>query len=292
MVSVACLAAIFSAFKLEAHGSLAALFCCYAALFLISWFDDFWSLSVRTRFSIHILVIFLWVYFNSSAIALLAPKYLFVPACLFLVIGLTWSINLFNFMDGSDGLAGSMCVIGLSAYLACIFLNPATGMVPVLSGLIGATAAFLLFNWPKASIFLGDSGSIPLGFLLGGIGVTGVLYEWWTAQFPLLVFAMFWVDATFTLLQRILSGQRFWQPHNQHWYQKAIRGGASHKKVLWIHIVCNVIIVVLALSLQNSRYKANLHTQAITILGVFSIVCAFGLWAESTFRHQSTDKKQ
>jgi UDP-N-acetylmuramyl pentapeptide phosphotransferase/UDP-N-acetylglucosamine-1-phosphate transferase len=189
MVSVACLAAIFSAFKLEAHGSLAALFCCYAALFLISWFDDFWSLSVRTRFSIHILVIFLWVYFNSSAIALLAPKYLFVPACLFLVIGLTWSINLFNFMDGSDGLAGSMCVIGLSAYLACIFLNPATGMVPVLSGLIGATAAFLLFNWPKASIFLGDSGSIPLGFLLGGIGVTGVLYEWWTAQFPLLVFA-------------------------------------------------------------------------------------------------------
>ena len=93
-----------------------------------------------------------------------------------------------------------------------------------------AAAGFLIFNFSPASIFLGDVGSIPLGFLAGALGALGVVRDAWSWWFPLVVFAPFVVDATTTLLHRVLRRQKVWQAHKDHYYQRLVRMGWSHRR--------------------------------------------------------------
>src|SRR5207344_2645488 len=103
--------------------------------------------------------------------------------------------------------------------------------IEVLAWSISAAAAgFLIFNFPPAKIFMGDVGSIPLGFLAGAIGVTGWQQGLWPLWFPLVVFAPFIVDATVTLARRVLRGEAVWQAHRSHYYQRIILTGWSHRR--------------------------------------------------------------
>jgi UDP-N-acetylmuramyl pentapeptide phosphotransferase/UDP-N-acetylglucosamine-1-phosphate transferase len=135
-------------------------------------------------------------------------------------------------------------------------------------------------------VFMGDSGAVPIGFLAASIGLLGVQSRVWEPLFPLMLFAMFWVDATFTLVKRTMMFQKVWQPHRDHWYQKAIRSGASHRKVLLIHLVCNVLITLLSLSWQIRLPFSTSLTQNLTIALVILIPCAFGLWAEKRLSYK------
>ncbi len=145
--------------------------------------------------------------------------------------GLVWLTNLFNFMDGIDGLAGmeAVCVSGFGAILLFLCGLPSYSQLSWL--LAAASLGFLLWNWPPAKIFMGDVGSGFLGFTLGTLAMfsstsrPGLIWPW------LILLAAFFVDATVTLLRRMSSRARWYEAHRSHAYQHAAQAWASHTKV-------------------------------------------------------------
>lgn len=156
------------------------------------------------------------------------------------VIGIVWFINLYNFMDGIDGLAS------FEAVLISIVLFIFTGD-PLLWIFISSIAGFLYWNWPRAKIFLGDVGSTQLGYVLVILGV----YYHNTFDFSILNWVMisspFWFDATYTLLRRMRNGEKLSEPHRKHLYQRLVRAGFSHLQVNLFALIINVLILLLIL---------------------------------------------
>ena len=193
-----------------------------AALSIASYLDDRHALPASARLGMHLLAAgaFLWLVGAPVAVALL-----FV-----LLLAIGWITNLYNFMDGSDGLAGGMAVIGFGTYGLAAWLGGNFELELLAWSIAAAAAGFLIFNFPPARIFMGDVGSIPLGFLAGALGVVGWLQDLWPLWFPLAVFAPFIVDASMTLTRRLLRGERVWEAHRQHYYQRLILSGWSHRR--------------------------------------------------------------
>ena len=189
------------------------------ALALLSFVDDRRGLPVGLRMSAH-LVAAAWVVSTLSLPQLLA-------VCL--VPALAWMANLYNFMDGSDGLAGGMAVVGFTTY--GIVALPGSHDFALFNFIVAATASgFLVVNFHPARTFLGDAGSIPLGFMAGAFGLVGWHIGAWPAWFPVLVFSPFIVDASLTLLRRALRRERIWQAHREHYYQRLVRMGWGHRR--------------------------------------------------------------
>lgn len=194
-------------------------------LFAVSLLDDMRSLSVRYRLLAHFAAAGLLV--AGSGIPV---QYGFLVAIALLFIA-AWMIDLYNFMDGSDGLAGGMALFGFAGYGMAALLAQDQVLGLVCLTIAAAAVGFLLFNFHPAKIFLGDAGSIPLGFLAAALGIWGWLRGGWTLWFPLIVFSPFIVDATVTLLKRTLRGARITEAHREHYYQRAVQMGAGHRAV-------------------------------------------------------------
>lgn len=187
-----------------------------------SFVDDRRGLPVPARLGIHLLAA---VLFLAMAQPTTDPLLLAV-----LGLGLVWLTNLYNFMDGIDGLAGGMALIGFGVLGIGALQTGGTAVASACLAVAAAAAGFLVFNWHPARLFLGDAGSIPLGFLAGALGILGWRDDLWSIWFPLLAFAPFVVDATVTLLRRLLRGDRVWQAHREHYYQRLVRMGWSHRR--------------------------------------------------------------
>lgn len=191
-------------------------------LALVGLADDRFGLSARTRLFVQVLVAGLYL-------ALLGPAGGGFEV-LALGVGLVWMGNLYNFMDGSDGLAGGMALFGFSAYALAAALGGQEGLALVCGAVAAAAAGFLVFNFHPARIFMGDAGSVPLGFLAGALGLAGRESGAWPLWFPLLVFAPFILDASVTLLRRALRGERVWEAHRTHYYQRLVQIGMGHRR--------------------------------------------------------------
>ncbi|WP_018076482.1 MraY family glycosyltransferase [Thiobacillus denitrificans] len=191
------------------------------ALAAVSVLDDVRGLPVRVRFLAH---------FVAAGGCLLALG-LTGWALLAGMLAVVWVTNLYNFMDGSDGLAGGMAAIGFSALGLAAWLGDAPGLAAFCAAIAAAALAFLRFNFPPARVFMGDAGSIPLGFMAASLGILGALRHVWPWLFPLLVFSPFIVDASVTLARRGLRGERIWEAHRSHYYQRAVLLGASHRQI-------------------------------------------------------------
>lgn len=213
----------------------------------IGWQDDKYNLSPQIRFTFHVIAS-IWAVFW-----LVPPETNFMFKFL-AGFWVAWSINFYNFMDGIDGLAGAEAVfIGICAgYIAA-----RVGTQPTLAiNWVVACAAlgFLFWNWPPAKIFMGDAGSGFLGYTFGclaigsGIGWNGGFYT------HLVLLALFWGDATFTLVKRIFRGEKFWEAHRQHIYQKMIQRGYSHLEVTLLFILINMIFFVIAARFAGIGY--------------------------------------
>jgi len=151
-------------------------------------------------------------------------------AALLAVLVLLWAANLYNFMDGSDGLAGAMTVIGFGA---CALAGARAGdpAATALSAVVTVSALlFVVVNWHPARIFLGDAGAVALGFAAAGVGIDGVVRSVWPPWFPLLVFLPFVTDASLTLLRRLLQGHRIVEAHRDHCYQRLVLLGWGHAR--------------------------------------------------------------
>ncbi|CAG0952621.1 partial putative undecaprenyl-phosphate N-acetylglucosaminyl 1-phosphate transferase, partial [Gammaproteobacteria bacterium] len=169
----------------------------------LSLLDDFRGLSVSIRFCIQILAAALWIGFAPA----LPGGYI---SAVVAVLALVWMTNLYNFMDGSNGLAGGMALFGFGFYAIAAWLAGASSLSAAATCVAAAAGGFLYFNFGSARIFMGDSGSIPLGFLAAALGLAGWQEGLWPLVFPVLVFSPFIVDASVTLLKRLLRGEKVW----------------------------------------------------------------------------------
>jgi UDP-N-acetylmuramyl pentapeptide phosphotransferase/UDP-N-acetylglucosamine-1-phosphate transferase len=212
-----------------------------AFLAAVSQVDDRRGLPARVRFAAHAVAVIALVALFPAA----APWWL-LCALAFLMI---WLVNLYNFMDGADGLAGGMALFGFAGYAAAALLSDHPMPELALASLAVAAAAlgFLFFNFHPARIFLGDAGSISLGYLAGALGYWGWRGGAWPIWFPALVFAPFIGDASVTLARRLARGEKFWQAHREHYYQRMVRSGVGHAGTAWAWYAIMVIGIGLAL---------------------------------------------
>ena len=222
-----------------------------ALLALVCWIDDVQGLSPVTR---------LMAQAAAVAIGLLAlpepanlPREWAAPVAFYVAVGFIWLwwVNLYNFMDGIDGIAGSEAAAIAGGLLLFTMLgNGADFSVALLSAaVLGASLGFLVWNWSPAKIFLGDVGSVPLGYLTGFllIGLAGA-GRWKIAMIlPLYFFA----DATITLGRRLAGGERVWEAHRQHFYQKAVIRGLDHATVVRRVLAANLLLVACGWAAEN-----------------------------------------
>lgn len=246
------------------------------ALALIFLADDVGGLSVPVRFAAQFVAA---AYF----LAVCGPY----PVVLWLVLvpGLVWSMNLYNFMDGSNGLAGGMATIGFGCYALAAQASGAADLA-VLSAVVAAAAAgFLFWNFDPARIFLGDAGSIPLGFLAAAIGVMGWQRGLWPFWFPGLVFALFIVDSGLTLAKRLIHRENPFRAHRSHYYQRLIRMGWSHGRLAFSAYLLMAATGTTALLLRQSAPGLVLVVLAFWALAIAVIVTAIDRrWRASPVR--------
>ncbi len=201
-----------------------ALWVALGGLLGVSLLDDFRSLPAQIRFLVQL-------------VAAMVVTWSLVPSGwggalhLLSVLCILWMTNLYNFMDGANGLAGGMAAFGFAAYALVASLAGQFDLAVWSACIAAAAAGFLVFNFNPARIFMGDVGSVPLGFLAAVLGLQGFWRGAWPAWFPLLVFSVFIVDATVTLLRRGLRGEKVWVAHCEHYYQRLIQSGWSHRRL-------------------------------------------------------------
>jgi UDP-N-acetylmuramyl pentapeptide phosphotransferase/UDP-N-acetylglucosamine-1-phosphate transferase len=195
------------------------------------------------------------------------------------VLCLMWMTNLYNFMDGMDGFAGGMTVLGFG-FLSLLAWNGGDAFLAVLSLLtVGATAGFLIYNRPPARIFMGDAGSTLLGFLAGTLSVLGIkrgLFDFWV---PVLIFSPFIVDATTTLFRRLLRGEKIWQAHRQHYYQRLVLSGWSHRKTVLVEYCLMLACGLSALFYTRAGASERLALLVSWLLIYVALACGVR-WAE------------
>ena len=241
------------------------LLAAFAALAALSWVDDHHRLTPSVRLTAHALAVAL-------LLGALAPDQRVLPALpLFMEriamgIAWVWFINLFNFMDGIDGLAGSEAIAIAAGY--CLIVA-AAGLDTPLAQLAliaaGACAGYLVWNWHPAKVFMGDTGSIPLGFLLGWLMIDLALSGHWPAALILPLY--FGADATLTLVRRLRRGEKPSQAHREHFYQRAVLGGTTPPVVVWRIGAVNVLLIALAvLSLHFPAAALAAAATAVTAL--------------------------
>ncbi len=237
-------------------------------LTIISALDDRYSMPIAPRLLIQILCS-VWVAYW------IAPDSILL--LMLIAISITWASNLFNFMDGSDGLAGLMIGIGFSALAVPAIQNGSQWTLTCLI-VVGIALGFLIHNWSPAKTFMGDAGSIPFGFLAASISWFGVHQKLWAWWFPLMVFLPFWLDATLTLCRRILKREKFWQAHRTHLYQRLIQSGWSHSRLALTQGVAMITCALIALTT-----KTSFESIGPLILSILTIL--FGIVALATQRN-------
>ena len=229
----------------------------------VSWFDDVGGLSPVTRLFAQAAAVLCGLLVEipvGSVFQGWLPAEFDVVAAALLWL---WFVNLFNFMDGIDGLAGSeAAAIAIGLFLLASW---GVGQNPGIAALSGAAAlaaiGFLVWNWAPARVFLGDVGSVPLGYLLGFLLIDMAAHGRW--KLALILPLYFLVDATVTLLRRLARGERVWEGHRQHFYQRAVQRGLGHGAVSARVIAANALLIGCGWAAENG---AGLYALAAAVV--------------------------
>jgi UDP-N-acetylmuramyl pentapeptide phosphotransferase/UDP-N-acetylglucosamine-1-phosphate transferase len=237
-------------------------------LAMVSFLDDLRGMPTAARLGFHFAAAGLLCWY------FLSPMY-FVEMVL-LTLAVVWITNLYNFMDGADGIAGGMALIGFGAYGLAAYSAGHVALAALCIAVAAAAAAFLAHNFHPAKIFLGDVGSVPLGFLVGGLGVVGWRDDVWPLWFPLLVFAPFISDATITLLKRLIRADRVWQAHREHYYQRMVRMGLGHRGTAWRGYLVMLICAAAALFARTE----SAAMQAIMFAATSAMLAVVAVWVD------------
>lgn len=235
-----------------------------APLVAVSLLDDLYTVGSKIRLAAQLL---------SSIFALIALGGIETISLYFVelhgwwlnipvVLAMIWLINLYNFLDGIDGYAGSEAIfLGLAV---AILFGYEIGWV-----IAAATFGFLVFNWQKAKIFMGDIGSTFLGFVFAVLMIDSLnhrepLYGW------LILLGLFWFDATLTLIRRAKNGEQLAKAHRKHAYQRITQAGWSHQKTVLAGLLINLVGLIPLFWLHTTPFEAIYCL--IYLLGLYSIV--------------------
>ena len=240
LASVALFAAEFVAWQ-------AVAICCGpgAMVALVGYVDDRRGVSAGIRFLVHIVaaaiaVSLTWPWPGLAAVSAEVQ----MLSALVAVVGIGWMINLYNFMDGIDGLAGSEATFVFGAAALLVWLTGGSSYwVALLGASASGVAGFLWWNWPPARIFMGDVGSGFVGFLIAGFA----LLTWKEGLLPLatwvILVSLFVADATVTLVRRMIRRERWYAAHRSHAYQWLARSSLGHGGVTWLSWVWNLVVL-------------------------------------------------
>ena len=236
----------------------------------ISVIDDVIDLRPSIRIIAQTITVLLAFYFlNGIQPVLLFNKVLIPSIVLYpvVIVGMVWFINLYNFLDGIDGYASLEAIaIALAFYL---FTGNAISFV-----LISSVIGFLIWNWPKAKIFMGDVGSTQLGFIIVVLGIYFHNEKSFSIINWLILTAPFWFDATLTLYRRWRNKEKLSQAHRKHIYQRLVQSGFSHLKVDILLILINFFIILLVyFTHRNSMLQIPLlliTTGSLYIIAIYA----------------------
>lgn len=241
------------------HPIIIAILISLAFILIISFLDDLFSLSIKVRIIIQIIGSYILVEgITKTGISPISDNYQIFTCCCVTIFCVGYA-NVFNFMDGINGLVTAHTIIASCfslMYFGIITQRWDSEIIIIYSTLAGAALGFLPHNFPRPSMFMGDVGSVAIGFIFAGL-IT------WCAQYislillvPLiLIHANFLLDTSFTLLSRIAKQSQWWQPHKEHFYQKLLCSNNTHQYVtnlqIKIQIFCSILLLLTILA-QNT----------------------------------------
>ncbi len=213
---------------------------------VVSYMDDLYNLSAKVRLIAQAVVAIGGLYFLGGlekidlGIFVIENKLVSNTIAFFIIV---WFINLYNFLDGIDGYAGSEAVfLGVAGY---ILFGSDLFVV-----LVASVGGFLLWNWHKAKIFMGDVGSTLLGY---NVAIFSIYYQNGGTSILIwfVLFGVFFFDATFTLLRRYKNKERLSQAHKKHAYQRLTQAGWSHERVVLCSLVLNTLLLGAVYFIEN-----------------------------------------
>lgn len=258
------------------------------AVALVGFLDDRRRLSARTRLAVHF----------AAAIAAMAwigglpPMQVGDRLVTFGlegyalgVLGIVWSLNLFNFMDGIDGIAASESSFMTLAGAAIALATGAAGEFPAIATAVGAAClGFLIWNWPPAKIFMGDAGSGYVGYILAVLALLAARENPAGVLVWLILGGLFFVDATVTLARRVARRERVYEAHRSHAYQWLSRRWGSHRTVTLLTIAVNVLWLF-----PCAFLAATYPSEAVWITAVALALIVVGVLVAGAGRKESSD---
>lgn len=241
-------------------------------IFTVSFIDDSIGLPASLRLGIQTvssLIIVVGIGLTLSSIPLPGgPNILLgIAAIPVSVLVLMWMANLYNFMDGMDGFSGGMTAIGFG-FLAYFGWEAGYPIMLLIATIVAMSAVgFLAHNFPPARIFMGDAGSITVGFLAGTLMILGVRDRIFSLWVPIIIFSPFIVDATVTLIRRAFQRKKIWEAHREHYYQRLVLSGWSHRQTVLVEYGLMMFCGGLAILYHHATEKWQL-----VILGTWLVV--------------------
>jgi len=250
-------------------------------LAVIGFLDDRIGLSPWVRLAAHLLSAAWFVVFSGNNTILTGVSVLDDTPLVSMglsIAALVWIINLYNFMDGIDGLAGGEGVCAALGIALFCWLSGAWDIAAISILLAAACMGFLVWNWPPARIFMGDVGSSWVGFMLGAIAMKGSEKAGITIWPWVILLGVFLVDATVTLLRRLASRQKWYEAHRSHAYQNLSRQWGAHRPVTLAVCVVNVVWLfpLAAVAYYRSEYSGIIVFVALTPLVAVALFLGAG----------------
>ena len=243
----------------------------------IGWWDDHRAVPAKYRALAHFAAAAWGVAWLGGLPALAvgaAVHALGVAGALLAVLGTVWCINFYNFMDGIDGIAATTAVLSAAFGVALLMRAGDASLALITTLLGGASLGFLVWNWPPARIFMGDVGSGLIGFMFAMLALASERHGGPPLLVWMLLLGVFVVDATVTLVRRVLHGERWYDAHRSHAYQRAVQAGRSHLAVTTTVAVLELALGAAALAAASSAHRVVpiLTTAGIVLLVVYWLV--------------------
>lgn len=242
----------------------------------IGWIDDKNSVSPRLRLIVHFLAAVWALYWLDGFTRMdigFTTVHLGWAGSVIAAVGIVWMINLYNFMDGIDGIAGTEAISVALGAGVLLFWTGSAGLAWVCLTLAMAVGGFLVWNWSPAKIFMGDVGSGFLGFTFAVLALWSenagaVPFIIW-----LLLLGVFVIDATITLIRRMSKGEKLYEAHRSHVYQLAVQAGYSHKQVTFTVLLMNIVLgLIAAMALYYYNYLGLIALAALIMLIIAHLI--------------------
>lgn len=258
---------------------------------LISLVDDLRSISPLQRLVVHLAASAAPVMTGLTVSSLQLPgaglDWPWLVGAGFTILFVGWFINLYNFMDGMDGFAGGMTLFGFGTYAVLGVLHGDQGFAAASLAISMGALGFLVFNFPPARIFLGDVGSASLGFLAAVFALWADRSEIAPLWVSIMLFGPFVLDATVTLIRRMANGEKVWEAHRSHYYQRLVQCGWSHRRTVLMEYGLMMLAAASALAVDHLTPAQQWCLIAVW-LGTYGLLAA---WVHR-FQHEAEASRQ